>query len=65
MIKLKRINGSEILVNVELIEIIESHSDTIIHLTNGNKIVVKDSLDTIQKAIIEYKKAIYEKKNND
>ena len=64
MIKLKRINGSEILVNVDLIEIVESHIDTIIHLTNGNKIVVKDSLDFVQKAIIEYKKAIYEKKAN-
>ena len=63
MIKLKRINGSEILVNVDLIEIVETHSDTIIHLTNGNKIVVSNSLSDIQKAIIEYKKAIYEKKN--
>ncbi|OGF48467.1 MAG: hypothetical protein A2452_11855 [Candidatus Firestonebacteria bacterium RIFOXYC2_FULL_39_67] len=61
MIKLKRINGAEILVNVDLIEIVEHHGDTIIHLTNGNKIVVSDSLESLQKAIIEYKKAIYEK----
>ena len=62
MIKIKRINGKEILVNVELIEIVERHSDTVIHLTNGNKIVTSNTLEEIQGMIIDYKKAIYEKK---
>jgi flagellar protein FlbD len=56
MIKVKRINGEEILVNISLIEIIEHHSDTVITLTTGNKILVKDSLDEITSKIIEFNK---------
>ena len=63
MIKVKRINGQEILINVDLIYMVEHHSDTVIHMTDGNKIITSDSLETIQKAVIAYKKAIYEKKD--
>ena len=55
MIKLTRITGEEILVNLDLIEIIERHSDSVISLTNGNKILVKESLDEISKRIIEFR----------
>lgn len=63
MIKLTRINGQEILVNVDLIEVIEHHTDTVISLTTGNKIIVKDSLDEISKKIIEFKSCIMSSKN--
>jgi flagellar protein FlbD len=58
MIKLRKITGEEILVNVDLIETIEHMSDTIISLTTGNKILVKDTLDEIANKIIEYKRLI-------
>jgi len=58
MIKLTRISGEEILLNTDLIELIERHSDSVVTLTTGNKILVKDSLDEISKKIIEFKAAI-------
>lgn len=61
MIKLKKITGEEILINVNLIETIEHPSDTVISLTTGNKLLVKDSLDEISNKIIEYKRSIQSK----
>jgi len=63
MIKVKRINGEEILVNIGLIEVIEHHSDTVITLTTGNKILVKDSLDEITSKIIEFNRLSGNNKN--
>lgn len=55
MIKLTRINGQEILVNADLIEIIEHHTDTVISLTTGNKVLVKESLDEIARKVKEFR----------
>ena len=55
MIKLTRINGQEIIVNADLIEIIEHHTDTVISLTTGNKILVRESLDDIAKKVKEFR----------
>ncbi|SDK45535.1 flagellar FlbD family protein [Natronincola ferrireducens] len=59
MIKVKRLNNSEILLNCELIEIIEETPDTIITLINGHKIVVIESADEVLNKIISYKRRIY------
>jgi len=58
MIKVKRINGLEMLVNPELIESVDAHHNTVISLNTGNKIIVKDSLDEIQKKVISYRQEI-------
>lgn len=62
MVSLKRINGAEILVNPDLIEIIEHHGDTVISLTTGNKILVKETLEEIKEKVIEYRAKILAKK---
>lgn len=59
MIKIEKINGEEILVNPDLIEIVEKHGNTIISLTTGNKILAKDSFEDIKTKVIEYYKAIH------
>ena len=59
MIRLSRMNKSEFLLNIDLIEIIEETPDTIITLTNGHKMVVIESVDEIIEKIIEYKRKIY------
>ncbi len=59
MIILKNINNSEITVNCELIETIKSTPDTIITLTNGRNIIVKNSVDDIIEKTIEYKRKIF------
>ncbi|RQD67761.1 MAG: endoflagellar protein [Tindallia sp. MSAO_Bac2] len=55
MIKLTRLNKSEIVVNAELIQFLEETPDTVITLTTGNKIVVLESASDIIEKVIEYK----------
>ncbi|MBP7461650.1 MAG: flagellar FlbD family protein [Candidatus Delongbacteria bacterium] len=58
MILLKKINGQEIVLNAELIEMIEETPDTIISLVNGKKIVVIDSKEVIIQKVMAYKQTI-------
>lgn len=59
MIKVKRLNDKEFVVNSELILYIEETPDTVITLTSGQKIVVTDSVDDIIEKVIEYKGRIH------
>ena len=43
MIEVTKINGVKILVNTSLIETVEETPDTVITLTDGKKIIVKES----------------------
>lgn len=58
MIKVKRLNGKEFVVNCELIMYVEETPDTVITLTTGKKIVVTNNIDEIIHKIIEYKAKI-------
>ncbi|HEY1729800.1 MAG TPA: flagellar FlbD family protein [Candidatus Baltobacteraceae bacterium] len=59
MIPLRRLNNQPIIVNCDLIESVESTPDTVVTLTSGNKLIVRDSLDEVRKRVIEFKRAIY------
>ncbi len=59
MIKLKRLNRTDVIINAELIELVEETPDTIITLTNGHKIIVLNSTEEIINLVIEYKQKIY------
>lgn len=58
MIVVKKINCIEIVLNAELIETVESHGDTVISLTNGNKIIVKDTVEEIIEKVLAYRRSI-------
>jgi flagellar protein FlbD len=58
MIKLTRLNNSLIVVNSELIEHIEALPDTIITLTTGQKIIVRESVDEVIDKVREYRRSI-------
>jgi len=60
MIELKRLNDQAVIINSDLIEFIEATPDTMITLTSGRKIVVKDSVDEVVKKVIEYRRNIHE-----
>jgi flagellar protein FlbD len=47
MIKVTKLNNDQIVVNAELIEFVEANPDTVISLTNGKKIIVRESPDEI------------------
>lgn len=58
MIKVKRLNDKEFVVNSELILYIEETPDTVITLTNGQKIVVRESVDEVIDKVINFKARI-------
>ena len=59
MIKLHRLNGQEILINADLIEMVFADTDTIICLFGGNRLIVQESPEEVQNRVIEYKRKVY------
>ncbi len=59
MIVLQRLNGGTVMVNSDLIEAVEETPDTVVTLTSGNKLLVRDSMLDIQKKIVDFKRRIY------
>jgi flagellar protein FlbD len=47
------------MVNCDLIESVESTPDTVVTLTSGNKLLVRDSMDEIRERVIAFKRQIY------
>jgi len=58
VIEVTRLNGTRFLINPELIEQIESAPDTVITLTTGNNIVVKEKIAVVVEKIIDYRRTI-------
>jgi flagellar protein FlbD len=59
MIALRRLNNEAVMVNPDLIEHIEANPDTVITLTSGNKLLVRDTMDEVREKIIAFKRRIY------
>lgn len=58
MIKLSRLDGRELVLNAELIETVEAVPDTVISLTTGRKLVVKEPVDEVVRLTIDYRQSI-------
>ncbi|MEK7381751.1 MAG: flagellar FlbD family protein, partial [Elusimicrobiota bacterium] len=58
MIALHKLNGTEIVVNAELIETLEPGPQTVIHLATGNKVVVREKADEVVSKVMEYRRAV-------
>ena len=56
MIKLTRLNESELVVNAEMVVFVEAIPDTILTLTSGKKIMVSEPGDLVVQRIIDYKR---------
>lgn len=56
MIDVTRLNGKEITINCELIEVVEETPDTVVTLTTGKKIIVKESRQMIKNLVKLYKR---------
>ncbi len=59
MIEVTKINGVKILVNPHLLEIVEETPDTVITLTTGRKIIVKESRQDIKNLVKLYRKEVF------
>lgn len=55
MIMLHRLNKAEFLLNGDLIETIEATPDTMITLTTGKKIMVRDGIEDVVGKIINFR----------
>jgi flagellar protein FlbD len=59
MIEVTRLNDTKLIINAELIEKVEESPDTVITLTSGSKIIVKESRQDVRNLVISYKKEIF------
>ena len=62
MIKLTLYNDADVIVNADLIESVERTPDTLISLTTGKKVMVKESVEDVISKVIAYRRIIA--KNN-
>ena len=58
MILLTRLNHVPLVLNSDLIEHIEVTPDTVISLTNGQKIMVLETADQVVDRVIEFRRTI-------
>ena len=59
MIEVTKLNGKKILVNPDLLEIVEETPDTVLTLTTGKKIIVKESRQEIKNLVKSFRKDIF------
>lgn len=59
MIEVTKINNVKITVNSDIIEIVEETPDTVITLTTGKKIIVKESRQEVTNLVISYRRDIF------
>ncbi len=58
MIQLTRLNDRPFVVNAEAILFVEATPDTVITLTNHEKLVVKEPVEEVTKRVIEYARSV-------
>ena len=58
MIRLTRINHQEIVLNADLIEHMEANPDTVITLTNGQKMMVLETPEKVVERVIAFRRRI-------
>lgn len=58
MIQLTKLNGSSLVINNDLIEFVEVLPDSLVTLTTGKKIMVKEGISEIITAVVEFRRRI-------
>ena len=54
MISVTRLNNQPLVLNADLIKTVESTPDTLITLVNGDRMMVKESMEEIVRKAVEY-----------
>ena len=55
MIQLTRLNNSSITINSDLIKFVEQSPDTVVTLLNGEKILVRETVNDILDRVVEFR----------
>lgn len=61
MIELTRLNDTKFTLNADLIETVEEVPDTVITLTTGKKLFVKENRYEVRDLVILYKQKVFNK----
>ncbi len=59
MIEVTKLNDEKFIINCDLIETIEETPDTLLTLTTGRKIIVKESRQLVENLVKSYRKEIF------
>ena len=59
MIQLTKLNDIKFMVNADIIEMIEETPDTVVTLTTGKKMIVKESRQEIRDLVIAYRRSVF------
>lgn len=59
MIELTKLNDMKIMVNADIIEMVEETPDTVVTLTTGKKMIVKESRQEIRDLVIAYRRSVF------
>ncbi len=59
MIDVTKMNGQNVSINPDLIEVIEETPDTVISFSTGRKIIVKESRQELKNLVKSYRKDIF------
>jgi flagellar protein FlbD len=58
VISLTRLNNSSLIINSDLIKFVEQSPDTVITLVNGEKILVRESVDEVMQRYIDFRRTL-------
>ena len=58
MIAVTRLDGSAMWLNIDLIESVEPTPDTLISMSNGDKLYVREEPNVILQRVLEFKRAV-------
>ncbi|MCB2198251.1 flagellar FlbD family protein [bacterium] len=58
MIHVSRLDDSDLIVNSDMIEFVESTPDTIVTLTDGKKLLVKETPEEIVERIVAFRRRV-------
>ena len=56
MIRVTKLNGSDLVINADLIEFIESTPDTLLSLTTGRKLMVREDLEDVVRMVTDFRR---------
>ena len=59
MIRLTRLKGEAVFVNVDLIETVEPMPDTVLTLISGNRITVRETPDEVADLVREFRRSVF------
>ncbi len=60
MVRVTRLNGAEIVVNASVIQSLESTPDTVVRLLNGQRLVVRETVDEVIGKVISYQRELHQ-----